>query len=216
MVGEMCPTAQMMLSLSRTLDGKPIEAYLCSWTAFECIARKIARASGIKPQYVLRKNGTLKVTEVGGVRMPKVKPPDSELIRSTALEYLDTTVKHALIVHKCVESFAYRTPTFQNRIVKTDNRGQQLNGIIDLSLTLDPRYPIWRPITMTWYKAYMRGDGDESAQEALVGQITAILATLRDNVLFADSIQHQECGPNLVKCAQPLLDEIINGLTVNV
>ena len=60
MVSVDCPTAQAMLNLSRTLESHPVEAYLCSWTAFESIARLVARQSGLKPQFNLRKNAQLK------------------------------------------------------------------------------------------------------------------------------------------------------------
>jgi hypothetical protein len=118
-----CPTAQAMLTLSRTLEGQPKNAYLCSWTALDSLVRLIARQSGLKPQFNLRKNGTLKMRDVGGLRMPKVTAPSTKDIYSTALEELDNRVKHALIVHESVAVCAYRTPTFDNRLVRTDSRG---------------------------------------------------------------------------------------------
>ena len=215
MVSVECPTAQAMLSLALSLEDQPIQAYLCSWTAFESVARLIARQSGVKPQFNLRKNGTLKMTEVGGFRMPKVTAPSPNDIFSSALGQLDTRVKHALLVHKSVGICAYRTPTFNNRVVKNDSRGQQLNGLIDVSRTLDSRYPIWCPITLSWYKAYLRGEGDDDMRDNLVMQIVTILHTLRVNIFYDDGKNSQECGSNLVTCAQPLLNILINGLTVS-
>jgi hypothetical protein len=215
MVSVECPTAQAMLSLSRSLLDYPIQAYLCSWTAFDSLVRLIARQSGVKPQFNLRKNGTLKMQDVGGLRMPNVKPPRSKEIYSSILEKLDVRVKHALIVHKSVEVCAYRTPTFNNRVVKSDRRGQQLNGILDISRTLDPRYPIWCPITLAWYRTYLSDDGDDEMRDNLVRQIITILETLRENILYDDGRNSQECGPNLVVCAQPLLNLLINGLILD-
>ena len=215
MVNVACPTAEAMLALSRTLEGQPKNAYLSSWTAFDSIVRLIARQSGVKPQFNLRKNGTLKLVNVGGLRMPKVSAPSTTDIYSTALEKLDKRVKHALIVHKSVEVCANRTPTLNNRVIKNDSRGQQLNGLIDVSRTSDPRYPIWCPITLSWYKSYLRGEADSEMQHNLVIQIVTILDTLRINILYDDGTNAQECGVNLVTCAQPLLNILINGLTVS-
>jgi hypothetical protein len=215
MVSVECPTAEAMLSLSRSLNDYPIQAYLCSWTAFDSIIRLIARQSGVKPQFNLRKNGTLKMKDVGGLRMPNVTPPRKKDIYGSILEKLDIRIKHALIVHKSVEVCAYRTPTFNNRVVKSDRRGQQLNGILDISRTLDPRYPIWCPITLVWYKTYLRGEADNEMRDNLVVQIVNILQTLRENILYDDGKNSQECGGNLVVCAQPLLNMLINGLTLD-
>jgi len=213
MGGVTCPTAHAMLTLSRTFDEHPVQAYLCTWTAFECIVRLVARQSGVKPHYKLRKNGTLRMMEIGGIKMPKVISPKQELIRSTALGYLDTQVKHALIVHRSVKVFVNRTPTFGNRLVKKDSRGQQLNGVIDVSRTIDARYPIWSPITLSWYRAYMRGEADDVVRQDLVMQIVAVLDTLRVNILYADGTNEKESGQNLAIYAKPLLHILINGLT---
>jgi hypothetical protein len=210
-----CPTAQTMLALSRSLEDQPIQTYLCSWIALDNVVRVIARQSGLKPQFVLRKNGTLKMTEIGNLRMPKVTSPGKSLIYTTALEQLDRQVKHALIVHPNVGIFAHRTPALGNRMVKTDTRGQLLNGVIDVSKTMDPRNPVWCPITMEKYKAYIRGEVDDVTRQELVQEIVVILDTIRENLLYACTSDEQECGINLVTCAQPLLNILIFGLTVS-
>lgn len=211
-----CPTAQAMLTLAGSLDEQPVQAYLCTWTAFESITRLMARQSGVKPQFSLRKNGTLRLMEMGDIKMPKVTAPNRELILTAALEQLDVAVQHALIAHKSVEYFANRTPTFDDRVLKSDSRGQQLNGVIDISRTLDARYPIWNPISIAWYKAFIRREADDALYLDLVTQIVSLLDTLRDNILYADGTNDQECGLNLVNCAQPLLNILINGLTSGV
>lgn len=209
-----CPTAQTLVTISRSLGGQTIPAYLCSWTALDSIIRLVSRQSGVKPQFILRKNGTMKLIEVGDVKMPKINSPDKVLMLETAVNTLDAQVKHALITHRSVEFFANRTPTFGNRVVKKNNRGQQLNGIIDISRTMDARYPIWCPITMSWYRAYMTGDGKNGLKDKLALDIVFLLETLRENLLYSDGVNKQECGEHLVNCAQPLVNMLINGLTV--
>ena len=215
MVSVECPTAQAMLSLARSLENQPIQTYLCTWIAFESITRLIARQAGVKPQFNLRKNGTLKMIKVGGFRMPKVTLGTKTDIYSSALERLDSQVQHALIHHKSVAVCANRTPTYQGRVVKGDSRGQQLNGLIDISRTSDSRYPIWSPITLSWYNAYLRGEADDAIRHDLVVQIVTVLDTLRVNILYDDGTNSPECGVNLVTCAQPLLNIIINGLILS-
>ncbi|TFG66274.1 MAG: hypothetical protein E4H27_10140 [Anaerolineales bacterium] len=97
-------------------------------------------------------------------------------------------------------------------MVKSDQRGQQLNGVMDVCWTMDVHYPIWSPISMGWYRAFMRGEVEDATRQNLVMQIVRLLSTIRDNLLYADGRNTREYGLNLVVCAQPLLNILINGL----
>jgi hypothetical protein len=174
----------------------------------------IARESGVRPQFNLRKNGTLKMINVGELRMPKVTAPKQDEIYDAAIEKLDNQVKHAMIMHPNVAICVNRTPTYNNRIVKTDRRGQALNGLMDISRTQDSRYPIWCPITFDWYRQYKKGNTDADLRHKLAMQIVNILGTLRMNILYDDGSNAMESGEQLVKCALPLLNMLVNGLTI--
>ncbi len=141
------PTAQLMLSLADSLNEHPLQAYLCTWIALDNLIRVVARHSGIKPQFRLRKNGTLQMMEVGDIKMPDVHAPKRDHMLAAVIGKVDIPIKHALIAHPSVEYFVNRTPTFENRTVKSDQRGQQLNGVMDVCRTMDVRYPIWSPIS---------------------------------------------------------------------
>ncbi|MDF1514717.1 MAG: hypothetical protein P1S60_12990 [Anaerolineae bacterium] len=214
MVGKSCPTATELLTLVRALQEQPVPTYLCTWMAFDSIARLIARQSGVKPHFELRKNGTMKLLEVGDIKIPKVTAASNSLMFEAVVDALDPAVKHAVLVHRSVLFFATRTPTFHGKVVKTDRRGHLLNGMIDLSRTMDARYPIWSPITMRWYETYVGEPSDGFLQQKLMAQVIDLLAVLRENLLYADGKNDQECGKHLVSNAQPLLDMLINGLTV--
>jgi hypothetical protein len=62
----------------------------------------------------------------------------------------------------------------------------------------------------------MRGEGDDELRNKLVRQIVTILDTLRSNILYDDGKNPQECGENLVRCSQPLMYILINGLTGSI
>ncbi len=53
---------------------------------------------------------------------------------------------------------------------------------------------------------------DDTNRDSLVMQIVKVLDTIRENMLYADGTNTQEYGMNLVACAQPLLNILINGL----
>jgi hypothetical protein len=188
-------------------DAGPVAAYLLAWTAFEHQVKVTARAAGVRPKFELRKNGTAEMQTVGTLKMPVVTPPRSEHELEVALAHLPEEVKDRLVAHPAVRAFALRVPRFAGRLLVHDARGQRLSGVLDLALTADVRYPIWRPLDLDLIRARDRGDLTPEQRDTLVAQIAVLLTAIWRNLLLGD-----EDGPSVASLALPLVRLLVEGL----
>lgn len=70
--------AERLAAVAREQAGDPVVAYMIAGTALEGIVRVLAAREGVRGQFSLRQNGTLRLRKVGEVKMPEVYPPRPE------------------------------------------------------------------------------------------------------------------------------------------
>jgi hypothetical protein len=198
-------TAERLLAL--VVNADPITAYLVAWTAFEHLVKVTARCAGVRPKFGLRKNGTVEMQTVGAHKMPVVTPPRPEQELEVALARLPEEVKERLVAHPAVQALALRVPRFAGRPLVHDARGQRLSGVLDLTLTADARYPIWRSLDLGLIRSRDRGDLTPEQRDTLVAQIAALLTAVWHNLLLGD-----EDGPSIAALALPLVRLLVEGL----
>ena len=210
-------TARMMISLVRqSADGETNleQTFLCYWLAWQSICISLITKAGHHPTYQLRKNGTLITRRTGSLRVARVSEPGSDDLLSLALSEFDETLKDRLIRHKGTFFFAHRNPTWQAKPLQKDGFGQQLNGVINVSHTLSPKYPVWSPVDLALYRPYMQKeailDRPNKTRKVLAGQILDLLHTIHHNLLLGTGKQEPENGDDVVKHGLALLSLIVN------
>ncbi len=202
--------ASAMLALVEHSDSQPVQKFLCYWVAFTNIQIHLAAQAGLKPRFGLRKNGTLRTHNVHGVKMAEVSLPTERAQYDKALASFSSDLKHQLILHESTRFFVYRAPVWQTYPRHQDALKQRLNGVANLALTLDARYPIWAPLDVQLYEHYLEGEQTQKASDALVHQIFDVLRTVYSNLLYAD-LDVAENSSVVVGHALALLTLIVHG-----
>ncbi len=198
-------TADRLLALDTSAD--PVTAYLVAWIAFEHLVKVTAREAGVRTTFALRRNGTVQTRTVGHMKMPIVTPPRPESEVEAALARLSEASKDALLAHPAVRTFALRVPRFRGRPLPHDARGQRLSGVLDVALTPDARYPVWRPLDSALIRALDQGALTSEQRDTLVAQVVALLTAIRHNLLI-----DEEDGPTIAAHGLPLLQLLVDGL----
>lgn len=203
----MTETARRLMTLAQETAAEPEVAYLLAWTAFEHVVKRAARQAGVRPQFGLRKNGTVQTQKVGDLKMPAVTPPRFEHEVAAALRCLPAAVLEALVAHPAVRAFAGRVPRLDGKPLVRDARGQPLTGVLDVAHTPDPRYPVWCPLDADLARAAAQGALTEAQRDALVTQVVALLGAVRRNLLVGG-----EDGAAIAARALPLVKILVEGL----
>lgn len=60
-------------------------AYVCLWAAVTCRVRTLACEAGVRPQFSLRRNGTLRTRREGDVKLPDIIPAQYDLSLAMAI-----------------------------------------------------------------------------------------------------------------------------------
>jgi hypothetical protein len=187
MAGSVAAVAQRMMALATQNVADPVVAYLCAWTAAQTLITSWSWQEGVRPQFSLRRNGTLRTHKVGDLKMPDVIPPRADHQLRAALKHLAPDAQDRLIVHPAVLDLARRVPTLNGKPLLKDAFGQRITGVLDLAMTRDPRYPVWCTVDVRAVKKYLAGQRTGKATESLVRQITVVLRTVHSNLLMDDS-----------------------------
>ncbi len=207
------PAARRLLRVAEAISGEdPVAAYLCAWAAFDHAVGVLAARAGVRAQFGLRKNGTLRTHTVGGAKMPEVSLPAPEQQRAAALHALTLEARDRLIRHPAAAALAHRVPTLNGRLVAYDSRKQRLTGVLDVPATLDPRFPVWAPIDGAALRAWTGGVRDAAKRDDLVGQIVAVLETIHRDLRLAAGPDEGEANVDLAKSALPLLVLLVEAL----
>lgn len=211
------PLARRMMALAEVARHDPGAAYACLWTAFLHARAVIAAAGGVKANFSLRKNGTLRTRPVGTtpglkvLKMPEVYPPRDEVATQALIRRLSPELKDHLIEHTAVAYFVSRVPRLEGRAVLQDAYHQRPTGVVDVAKTSDPRYPIWCPIDGDARRAYLAGERDPEVQTALVTQILALLTTIYANLLVSPTPDGGDANADVAAHALPLLMVLVPG-----
>ncbi len=202
---------QSLLTRAQASQADPALAFLDTWLAFTRLAHVVAHEAGLRPTFGLRQNGTLRQRKIEQFKLAEVYPPAESSVLEKAFARLDAAAQHALIAHSSARFFVFRTPTWEGKPLAHDAFRQRLNGVIDASLTLDPRYPAWTPIDIEAYQHYS-AESPEEQRAALARQLYAApLATAR-NLLYAGAAAAGELTPAVLGHALALLRVIVEGL----
>jgi hypothetical protein len=207
------PAAYAMLDLA----GQPASwpnaelwhRFHCCWAAFRLLYTAIAARSGLRPTFVLRRNGTMQTRRAGALKVAQAHPPSEEAQIEVLLGHLGAEAQHALLIHPGTRFFVSRRPTWQGQALGQDAFGQRLNGVIDVALTVDPRYPVWSPIDPKAYGQYVSGKGDARARDALARQVVDLLCTVERNLSYGGPRDDEESSEAVIEHALPLLSTIL-------
>jgi hypothetical protein len=199
--------ARRMMTLAVRNTADPVVAYLCAWTAAETLIRALAWETGVRPQFSLRKNGTLRTHKVGDLKMPDLIPSRADHRLRAALKHLPSAAKDRLIAHPAVPALSRRVPTFNGKPVLKDAFGQRPSGILDLAMMRDLRYPVWCTVNADAAKSYQSGQRRPKATGELVWQIAVLLRTVHSNCMLYDS----DADETLAEQALPLVQILVAG-----
>jgi hypothetical protein len=194
--GFQIPVATSLLQLARTTN-EPFQEFICYWIAFNNIYAVVADNMGIKPR-IITDNGKPKFRDIHGIEMATVKAPQE-------LAQITDETRHRLIAHNATRFFVHRTPRWRGRKLKLDAKGQQLNGVLNVSRTVNADYPRWSPIEMALYEAYMAQSASPQARETLAKQIVDVLYAVRCNLVHGSKSAGDENDAEVVCQALPLL-----------
>jgi hypothetical protein len=140
-----------------------------------------------------------------GYRFPKVtKTAERRQISETAKQ-IDRTTKHTLIVHPNVHFFVGRRP--RGTYLEVDHDGKLINGVLNVTKTVDPQYPIWSPIDKHAYENY--AEDNLTIQANLTEQIVFMLYTIRNNLVHGSKSMNEANDIDVVEMALPLLEIVV-------
>jgi hypothetical protein len=124
---------------------------------------------------------------------------------SETAKQIDRATKHALIAHPNVYFFINRHPTGTQLAV--DNNGKPINGVLNVTKTVDPQYPIWSPIDRQAFENY--AEDKLAIQAILTEQIVFMLYTVRNNLVHGSKSMNEANDIDVVEAALPLLEIVV-------
>jgi len=216
------PIAESMISLADNAE-HPFQRFFSLWAAFNNIYTLLAKRlveGGLLPlgeRYIaqlVRKDSEVNFArrpEFWGYKFPKIMTPlEGKQIRA-AVDNLDTNTKDELISHENLSFFVNRTP--KGAPGDHDVLGQRINGVLNITRTVDVKYPVWSPITPDAYSRYR--SGDHSDQELLAEQIVFLLYTIRNNLVHGSKRRDDSNDVEVVEKALPFLEMVVNSFIRN-
>jgi hypothetical protein len=195
-------------------DGRhPFEQYFLLWTAFNNIYTVIAQRKGRRTRLIENADGSVATVTNGHVRIPQVAVVSECEQIDCAFEELDDGLKHTLITHQGTHYFTTRIPFWQGKEIQTDAFGQRVNGVIHVNHTCDSRYPVWSPIDIQFYEAYLENPGDKENRDFLARQVVDLLYTVRQNIMLGGRKFDDANDISVVEHALPMLELIVSSFT---
>jgi hypothetical protein len=105
-----------------------------------------------------RSNGSVKIAEVTGI------PSERDEIEHAFGQFTEK-LKIDLIGSPHTQFFLERTPILQQQYgpvpIATDAFGQKLNGVLNLSRTVNANYPVWSPLDRPAYERFQGGNASK-------------------------------------------------------
>lgn len=209
------PVAYSMVSLvqkSPRQGPQRFQEFLCLWAAFNNIYTTITDRSGSGPTLKTSPDGSPITRRIGHVEIPQVSYLNERKQIDLAFRHLSDDLKHHLILHESTEFFVYRIPRWRGHPIETDAKGQRLNGVLNIGLTVGCEYPVWSPIDTIWYEEYLGGDFRADLRDPLAKQVLNVVYTVRNNLFHggkrADDADDANDVQVVVK-ALPLLEMIV-------
>ena len=199
------PVASSMTSLARMAE-HPFQKYFCYWAAFNNIYKQIAARQGNSVRLNMDNNtGLPKVVNIGSYTFPRVIVPREGDLIDNAINELTIEFRNELISHPNISFFVERLP--RGVMSRYDNEGQFINGVLNVTKTIDQNYPVWSPIDKIAYDRYMKGDISE--QNLLAKQIVFMLYVIRNNLVHGGKNPTEANDIYVVENAFPLLVHVV-------
>ena len=195
-------------------DGQhPYQEYFYLWTAFNNIYSALASREGLETQLKLNADGSVVTYTNGNVKIPEVVEVDERDLVQAAARACDDEIKHHLVLHESTKFFVYRVPYWQGQKIEYDAFGQLVNGVVNVSCTTDSQYPVWSPVDVQYYEAYLDNPADETNRNFLVQQIVELLHTVHKNLMHSSKKFDDTNDIAVIKNALPLLELIVSSFT---
>jgi len=207
------PVAFSMLSLQIRADdnvSRLIQDFMCKWVAFNNIYTAVSDREGRGAEYQRGKDGEIKIRSVGKIRMPDVRLASEREQILLAVDKMSSQAKHAFIAHPSAAYFVRRTPRWKGQPIAVNQDGQKLNGVINVGRTIDSEHPVWSPIDVQLYEAYIGGQKSDQAAIALSAQVALVLYTVRNNIFHAGKRADDAHDMEVVQHAIPLLSILLS------
>lgn len=211
------PIAYSMIAAAKRVrprrDGRhPYEQYFLLWTAFNNVYTTIAHRKGRRTRLIENDDGSIVTIANGNVNIPQVAIVSEREQIHLSLDEFDHDLKHALIIHKSTGYFVTRIPAWQGSKIETDAFGQRVNGVINVHHTSDSQYPVWSPIDIQVYEAYLENP-DKDTRDLLARQVVDLLYTVRENYLHGGRRFDDANDITVVANALPMLELIVSYFT---
>jgi hypothetical protein len=197
------PIASSMIELAGQAE-HPFQKYFCYWAAFNNIYTVIGKRYGLLPEQ-RQDRGSLLTEPIWTYIFPSIKVPSgSKLIKKT-VEQLDERTKSKLIEHPNVKWFIDRVPV--GSLGRIDRLGQVINGVLNITRTIEPDIYVWSPINETIYNDCI--NGDLTYQQDLSEQIVFVLYTIRNNLVHGHKSISNDNDLRVVRKGLPILKDLV-------
>lgn len=198
------PVACSMIELAEHAN-HPFQKYFCVWAAFNNIYTLVSQRNGLIVQPKLDRLGQRRTERKWTYIFPSVDQPKEHDQIKEVVSALDIGTKNTLISHPNIPFFVERTP--HGVLSKHDDFGQLINGVLNVTRTINPQSPIWSPINKQAYGRYSAGD--QSEINLLAEQIIFMLYTIRNNLVHGSKNPGEENDMRVVQNALPLLELVV-------
>lgn len=185
------------------------QKYFLFWTAFQNIYTTIAHRKGLRPRMKKNADGSIVALPNGNVHIPQVETVSEREQIYISIDEFNEPLKHSLILHGSTQFFVNRVPYWQGTKIEYDHFGQRVNGVIHVNHTSDAQYPVWSPIDLQYYEAYMENPDEGENRNFLVRQIVALLYAVRNNFMHGSQKLDDANDIQVVENALPLLELIV-------
>lgn len=189
------------------------QKYFLYWTAFTAIYTTIARHQGLRNQIVKNEDGSIATQANGHVNIPEVKVASEREQLHFCVDEFDDQLKHTLITHQSTKYFLTRIPYWEGEKIKTDAFRQRINGVLNVNHTTSRDYPVWSPIDIQYYEAYLDNPDNQETRDFLIKQIVDLLHTIRNNFMSGGRKLNDANDLSIPENALPLLEIIVNSFT---
>lgn len=183
-------------------------AYLCAWVAVDRLVMLLSRRAGVRPQFSLRRNGTLRTHIEGGYKLPELMPAREDHRWRAALDALSMVDRRSVLEDPHLRALATRRPVLEGRPLLRDAYGQRPMGVIDVAMTRDARYPVWHTVDLAAVTEALSDSRSLDAMGESVWQAAVLLRTVHSNLLAADGAMDREEA----RLGLPLLRLLAGGL----
>lgn len=217
---EEIPIANSMIELAERADHL-FQRYICYWVAFNniytLVSKRLAEELTIAAKYDLipklsRTGGEInyKINE-WGYWFPEMKLTSERKQILATTNLMGEKTKNKIVFHRNISFFVDRIPKGVRS--RSDSRGQLINGVLNITRTIESEYPVWSPIDTQVYQRVLKGDRSEI--DILIDQIIMMLYTIRNNLVHGSKNPNEANDNQVVEMALPVLEIVVKSFIKN-